>query len=222
MKYLIAIFILAAIPSFSFGQLEVSEEPREMSSGLENSFILKLPETKKKVAIEVWTKFLKPYKGKRTKDTKSLLFTDDAKIQSFSANTTDLYAKFIEYGEENYTECMVWFDLGGAFLSSELHPDKMDAANEMFDNYFKAVKIRNAEDNLAFEENNLKDLEKEMNRLMKQKEDYEGKIKDAEDLIAEMNKKIAENEGLQEAISSEIKSQMKEVDDARIALQKVQ
>ena len=100
---------------------KVKETTANMSQGEKNAFMLNTPDIDTKGTGIIWMDFMKPYKGKTQFNKKTgEWFTDNAKIPRMSDNTMDVYTIFQEKGK-NTRGVMVWFDLGGAFLSSKDH-----------------------------------------------------------------------------------------------------
>lgn len=212
------IFSLANAQTTEFG---VTEAPQTMSQGVNNSLVVTLYNIKENVAESVFKDYMKQYKGrsKREKKTKAL-FIDNAKIRDLSNNTVDVYASFIEDKKADVTTVSVWFDLGGAYVSSALNGAQYAVAVNVLEGYKLAINNYLATEDLEFQEKTLKVMEKDMDKLVKDNETYQQKIKDAEELIIEMKKKIEENLKAQEAKSIEIDTQTKTVERARTEVKK--
>lgn len=203
-----------AMSAFAPAEAKITESARMMSQGAKNALSVELPGTDEKTAENVWKDFSKSWKGKTKKDRKTKeYFTDNAEIRSISSNTVDVYATFNKTG--NSTTATVWFDLGGAYLSSEAHKEAYIAAEQLMREYVKQVNRVHAEDYQAAQEKALKNLEKEMKSLQKDNEDYHKKIEDAKKLIAEMEKNIEQNLKSQEDKRKEIENQEKVVNEAK-------
>lgn len=205
-----------------FAQPEIVESQKSMSKGTNNSYTLLLPETSKKVASDQWNAYIKTFKGKKTKNSKNETFTDNAKIASLSDNTIDVYARFLDLESEKATEVTLWLDLGGAYMNSESQSEKVSNMEQFIMAYFKKVQVFNATEYLKIQESNLKDLEKEWTKLLRDKDSYLKKIEDARMLIAKNENLISENESAQIAKVAEVESQKTNVKQAKAALQKVQ
>jgi Skp family chaperone for outer membrane proteins len=188
-------FCLLFSISFTFAQVQEAEKP--MSSGVENSLNIVIPDANKKEVEKRWKKFIKPYKGKTKKSRKTNeIFTDDATIPELSANSVDLYAKITEAGNE--VMFSVWFDLGGGFLSSYTHPDQYSAAEKVMILFALDVSAKVITDQLKDEEKALKKREKELTKLKKENaklhqdiKDYKQKILDAEGRVERFVRRYA-------------------------------
>ena len=98
----------------------------------------------------------------------------------------------------------VWFDLGGAFLSSTAHADKYPAASEVMVDYYREVEKYKTQEKLENEESKLKSLNGNLKDLTRDKENHEKDIKKAEEKIAELKAKIDQNVKDQAAKQAEI------------------
>ena len=108
-------FVLTLLTSVTFGQ--ITESQSYMSAGTFNSLTIVLPEGSDKDAPKEWVKFFKKY-GKTKKNRKTdEYFTDNTNVLGMSNNSVDVYTKF------NGNTMTVWFDLGGAYLSSVEHTE---------------------------------------------------------------------------------------------------
>ena len=98
---------------------EIKEEERTMSKGQFNAYAVVIKGKKRKKVEKAWHKFLKKNCDAKSKYDKKqkLHFTDDAKIKEMSENTVDVYTSFHDMGSD--MEVVVWYDLGGAYLSKE-------------------------------------------------------------------------------------------------------
>ena len=220
MKNLLLLILLTGAMALS-AQVNIVEGPKSMTQGTNNAFTFTLAETPKNVAQSQWNQYMKGFKGK-TKSSKAETFSDNARLAELSDNTTDVYAQFLEMGDDNATEVTVWFDLGGAYASSSAHADKMEAVNRYLEDYIKKVNSFNAGEYLKMQEKSLKDLEKEWTRLLKDKENYQKRIEDAKKEIAKNEQLIIDNDLAQKAKVTEIDNQKVAVEKAKTALKKVQ
>jgi chromosome segregation ATPase len=138
------------------------------------------------------------------------VFADNAKISDISENATDVYARTEKL--ENGTKLIVAFDLGGAFLTSSMHPAQYKVAEKMIREFaIKAAteavddKLKEQEKKFREADENLKDLVKENEKLKSNIESYKKKIEEAE---ADL-KKNGEN---QVTAKSAVEAQQKVVD----------
>lgn len=124
----------------------------------------------------MWIEYLKDTKAKTKKDRKTdEVFADDASVPAISSNLMDVYATFTERGKQ--TEMVVWVDLGGAFLGSRQHPEKIDAFEQWMAEFGRRTRVRKVEIELESEELIFKDQKKEFDKLIKEEERLKKEIR---------------------------------------------
>lgn len=212
MKSLIATMILSAC--FLFSQAQIQEVVQNMSQGSKNGLSVNLTSTDVKTVEAAWTKFLKDYKGKTKKNKKSNeVFTDNAEIKKMSSNTVDVYAQAVDNGEDvNFT---VWFDLGGAYVSANSHPDAFTYSKQMLSDFSKTVSSAAIEVEVKMEEDVYKKLESEMKSLEKEMKNYEDEITKCEQKIEAAKANIAENKTAQAVKVKELEVQKDKLEAAQ-------
>ena len=188
----------------------VQEGLKTMSKGDQNCFYLELPPNHEKLAAEVWKDFMKEYKGKTkfNKKTKEF-FTDNTTISGMSDNTVDVYARV------DIDEITVWYDLGGAYLTSYTHSDRYPAVEKMLSAYYLNFSREVAKENVKQKEDELKGLEKEQKKLENDNSNLNETIKKAKEAIAKAEQEIEANLKMQEAKKQAIKDKLSEVQDAK-------
>lgn len=166
----------------------IQEGLKPMSKGTFNCFYLELPTADNKMTADVWKNFIKDYKGKTKYDKKKKeYFTDDAIIKDMSDNTVDVYAQF------DPAVVTVWFNLGGAYLSSAMHPERYPAVQNILSAYYLSVSKELTKMDLKKKEDELKSLKGDLKKLESQNKDFNDAIKKAKDTIAKAEKDIEAN-----------------------------
>lgn len=210
MKKQILFFLSFFLTTAIFAQIDIVEEAKTMSAGINNGFTLILPSDNTKTNLDLWKKLMKKYKGKTKYNKKTgEVFTDNANIDDMSDNDVDVYAKI------DGNQITVWYDLGGAYLNSLDHNEKYPAAELIFENYYNNVSKLMAENDLKMKEKKEKELEKELKKLEKENKKYHETIEKAKKMIAEAEKGIEENLANQETKKNEIESQTSLVEEAK-------
>lgn len=188
----------------------VQEGLKPMSKGTNNCFYLELPSADNKLAADAWKDFVKDYKGKTKYNKKQKeYFTDNATIKDMSENTVDIYARF------DPAQITVWFDLGGAYLSSSIHPDRYPAVGKMLSAYYLALSKELAKADVKLKEDELKTLRNDLKKLENENKDYNETIKKAKEAIAKAEKDIEANQQQQAARQQSIKEKEAEVEGAK-------
>ncbi len=218
-KITLLTFIFALSASFAFGQL-IKEGKNSMSKGTYNSLSMELRKTVQKDVLKEWEKFVKQYKGKVEKEKKSTeILANNSVIKAMGDNDLDIYADVKQVGEN--TELTVWFDLGGAFLSSNEHPQKYAVAENLIMDFALTVSKGILEDQLKEEEKVLKAFENEQKKLVKDKERYEKDIEDCKATITERENDIVKNKSEQKSKKEEIEAQMERVKAVKAKIDKL-
>ncbi len=211
-------FLTLACFVISFGQIE--EAQKAMSTGVETAFSIVIPDASEKDMGKIWKSYMKPYKGKTKKSRKTNeFFTDNATIPELSSNSVDVYAKMNEVNGEVLLS--VWFDLGGGFLSSETHPDKVSAAQILILQYALEVSKKATGDELKSEKKNLKKLGKELTKLEKVNTKLHQDIEMYKKKIKEAEANIKKNEAEQVNKNKEINNQKEKVEGVQKKLEEL-
>jgi hypothetical protein len=193
----------------------IDKAERMMSMGSKSSFTVKYEGTDVKTVENQWTKIMKSYKGKVKKNKAKELFADDVKLKELSTNTVDVYATVAQDETSNHTILSVWYDLGGAFLNETDHPNQVLAVKNMLDQTSLRIGAARADNVLEAEEDVLKDMNKELEKQVKEKEDGLKEIEKAKALIVKMEEMIEENNKAQETKKVEIQGQEKKIESAK-------
>lgn len=222
-KYILPVLITLScyVPFVGFAQTTIKEEMKSMPAGTNNSFSIQFGGVKKKLIEKEWEIFVKEYKGKSKKDKKTgMFFTDNASIVAFGgANTVDLYALTEETLDS--AKFTLWIDLGGSYLNSKDHVDKMNDVN-FFLNRF-SVKVRRSATELLLEEEDkkLKKLETNIEKLLEDNEKQRSEIDKARKIIRDSEGRISKNEQEVESNKKVISTQMELLSAIRKKLEEI-
>lgn len=205
----------------SYDQQKINEGSKNMSLGTHNSFSIRLVSASKDMAEDEWKDFIKNYGGKTKHDRKTKeYFTDDANISDLSDVGVDVTATFSNV--DTFTTANFWFNLGGAYLSSAMHPERMPAVESLLKAYAFEVHKQVARENVKIQEKHYKDLEKNMKDLEKNNASYHKEIEEAKKRIAEMEQKIEQNLKDQAAKKIELQKQSEVLEKVNLHLAKYQ
>ena len=222
MKKLFLFLMFAGLFSFADAQvieLELHETEKSMSQGLNPGCIFTLGNCKRKDVEKSWGKFMKQY-GKKTKKVRKSddYLTDNAMISGMSNNSIDVYAAFDQKGGD--VEVSVWYDLGGAYLTSTTHTDRFTTAEEMLNKFGNRIAKEGVQRDLGAQEKTLKGMNGNMKSLQKKKSNLENDIAKYEKKIEQAKADIEQNLLDQESKAAEIKSQEELIDDVKKKLKK--
>ncbi len=183
-----------------------------MSRGNNNGFKVFIPNAQQKDVEHDWAKYMRNY-GAKGDQTKSEYFFDNATIKSLGDNTVDVYSITTE--TKDGALLMVFFDLGGAFLSSTLHPDKVEGAENLLHQFAVEEAKADMSTQIADAIKVLETKRKEQSALEKQSSDIHSKVDDCKSAIEQAEKDLDENSSSQGAKKKEIEDQQKVVDDLK-------
>jgi peptidoglycan hydrolase CwlO-like protein len=199
------LLLFGAIGLFAQPKVNVSEEPVAMSMGTEMAYGITLADADLGDAEKVLKKYLKEFKGKWSGSAKSEIMLDDATIRAMSDNTVDVYIKMYEASKD--VRFLAAFDLGGAFVSAENFPDEAEVAMGLVKDFAMDYYKERTEQELDAAEDMLKDLEKELDGLIKDKDKMKKDIGSSERDIDRARQDISENEADQDRKRAEIETQ---------------
>ena len=220
MKILKLIIILIAITFNQLSAQDIIEMMLPMSDGNKNALILTLPKTDAKEVEKTWLKFLKDYDGKTKKNKKTNeIFTDNAFIETMSKNTVDIYT--LVKSKNEGSELVVWFDLGGAYLSAATHPAQYQVAEEMLERYAKTISVTIAEETFKTEKAALEKEEEKLAKLDKSEADMKKSIAEYQAKIKELEAEIQKNDETREAQIKAVEAQREKTEAAEKALKAI-
>ncbi|CAH1001482.1 hypothetical protein LEM8419_02385 [Neolewinella maritima] len=215
----IALLVLAATQLTG----QVSSKQQMMSRGNNDALILELPSADDKLVEDLWEDWLKDNYKVKTSKTKKVRTGELASLNfglpGVSAGSkVDMYSHVREVG--NGSELSVWIATPDGYVSPDLDQGQYLEAEKMLMRFALAVSRAQTEQDVDTQEDKLKNLEKDLDRLRRDKERAEKDIVDAQQLIAEREAEIQQNIVSQENKQREIEAQMRVVEDTKAELKK--
>lgn len=207
------ILLAFSLAAWNSVQAQIYEQIKSMSKGANNALVLEIPAADAKLVSDVWKEYMKDFYSTKPKwDRKAKeWFCDDAGITAVGrGNTVDIYATIEEKGNEALVN--VWFDLGGAYLSSREHPEQYVEADKILMRFALEVAQEKTGRELSGEMDEMKKMQREMARLKSLNERYLKDIERAEEAIKQAQANILENEKLQEEMLQQIAEQEKAIE----------
>lgn len=200
--------LLLLIPSWALAQ--VREVYLDMSAGQQPALVLEIPGVSQDLVSDYWKQYMKDFYREKPKwqrrDDEWL--SDDADISALSVdNTVDVYAKTEEQGEN--VEIQLWVDLGGAFLNSREHPDRYTEAEKLLLRFALEVAREKMRLDIKAQEDRLKEMNRDLERLASQKERSEREIERAKETIRQAEADIKQNLQEQADMQAKIAEQEK-------------
>jgi outer membrane murein-binding lipoprotein Lpp len=201
----IFLFTICAVP---YTQAQVVERSVGMSAGVQNALVLEVPAVDAGLVSDLWKDYMKDFyreKPKWQRKDKEWL-SDDADIAALGmGNTVDVIAKTEQKGDDTFI--YMWIDLGGAYLNSRQHRERYTKAEKMLVRFGLEVARAKVKIELEEQEDMLKDLNRDLERLATDKERYEREIQRARETIAKAEQDIEDNLKAQEEMAARIKAQ---------------
>ena len=213
------VLLLLSILSLSLSiNAQVSESSAPLSLGSQNAFVMEHEGADKKMVNKYLENAIKEYgKVKRNKkaDEWNCLQCEVPGI----SGSTNIYFK-IEEGK-GMTRSYVFFDDGTKFLSSDNEPEISQRLKEGLTHVKHEVTRKVISNHLKDEEDNLKDRNKELEKLEKKNKELHEDIEKYKQKIAEAEKGIEKNLQDQEDKKIEIEKQNRVVQDVTTQLNNV-
>ncbi|MBI2269268.1 MAG: hypothetical protein HYU69_02810 [Bacteroidetes bacterium] len=167
-----------------------------------------------------WKALTKSYKAK-VSTMEDVIFSDNAVIKSISNNTIDMYARS-EKIKEGETRFIIGFNLGGAYLSSILHPEQFREIKQIV-NDFAVKTTRDAIANkLKAAQKVLDKLSDEQKNLVKKNETLNKDVETNKQKIEELKEKIKREEEELVINKTDHENKTKEVDAQRKVVESLQ
>lgn len=205
---------LLVFASSSTLSAQVSSQRMTMSRGLNDALILELPTADEKLVSRLWPDWLKENYDVKTKKVKKS--KDEQQSLNFSipgvstGGNVDMYSSVRTSG--GGSELIVWIATTDGYVSPALGSGRYLEAEKMLMRYALAVSRAQIEMQIEEEEKALKDLEKELERVMKDKEKLENDIIEAERAIDKARADIEANLGDQDNKRREIEAQIEQIE----------
>ncbi len=197
---------------------QVSEQSMELSLGHQNAFVMEHPGANKKMVTKILEKAVKEYgkvkKNKKAKEWNCL----QCSVPGISG-PTNVYFK-VEEGKSLVTS-YVFYDDGSQFISSDNSSDIASRIKQdlTYVNYDVTRAVISEE--LDGEEDNLKDRNKEQEKLEKNNKDLHNDIEKYKQKIKDAEKEIEKNLQEQEDKKMEIEKQKRVVEEVTDKLNNV-
>ena len=201
---------------------QVSSQQQMMSRGNNDALLLELPSAQAKLVEDLWEDWLKDNYKVKTKKTKG---GRDGELSSLNfsmpgvraGGKVDMYSRVSKSG--NGSELAVWIATPEGYVSPDLDRGQYLEAEKLLMRFALAVSREQVAQDVDTQEDRLKEMEKELDRLRKDKERAEKDIVDAQQLIAEREADIQQNIVDQETKQREIEDQLKVVEQTKRQLE---
>ena len=201
----IAFLILFSTIVYSQKKVQVTEGSEKFSVGRVDVMIANIYEADKKYVEKAWKKLMKRYSGKVS--AKSEIVATDVIIKRMMGDKrVDVYA-LVKDGSDGIVLIEVAIDLGGAYLSKSLHPEKYKTAKAILRDFAVEVSKEAVREQINDQEKILGKFQSEQEKLEKDNANYKKSIEDYKQKIKDAEQAIVDNEKSQENKKKEVESQ---------------
>jgi len=153
-----------------------------------------------------WKSEMKKLKAKVS--SKKEIIATNAYMKQMGEKPIDIYA-VVEAKEKGIYELSVAVNLGGAYLSKSMHPDKYEVMELFIKDFAKKLVVSAIQDQIKTATKDLEKREKEFDKLVGDNENLHENIKNWEAAIIQAEKDIVQNVKDQEAKKKEIEDAKK-------------
>ncbi|MCH8904942.1 MAG: hypothetical protein IIA45_13630 [Bacteroidetes bacterium] len=210
--------VLFSVNVVAQSKIKVAEQSKKMSKGTNPGLTVNIPEADLKNVEKSWKKLMKKYSAKMSNSSGDLL-AQGAEIKNISDMSMNVYANISKSGDG--INMIVFFDLGGTYLSQSSHATEYKVAEKIVYNFAVKAATEAVEGQLKEAEKALSELEKDRSKLEKENEGlendidkYNNSIKNAENTIDNNVKTInKKNEDIanQDKVVADIKERLKKI-----------
>lgn len=209
------LFIVAMI--FSMGLLaqapryDIYEASRDFGGESRNAIIIELPGVPERTADKIWQDYIRDNGGRlrRDRNIKGSVANDIAIHSVAGHQKFNLYSRF--ESTKTKTTLITWFELPGGFLRSEQDAIGYRGASEFLQNYGVRIRAAEVEDEFKEEEKNLRNLERDLDKLKRDNANLHKEIEIAKDRITKAERDIQQNLQDQGRTEEQIKAQQEKL-----------
>jgi hypothetical protein len=197
---------------------QVTDQNQLMSRGNHDALVLELPSADARLVENLWKDWLKDNFRVKTSKTRRVkhdeLTSPNFRLPGVSAGSkVDLYSLVEEVGKGS--QLTVWIATPRGYVSPDLDPGQYVEAEKMLMRFALAVSREQIAGDVEAEENTLKNLEKDLDRLQRDKQRAEESIAEARRRIERLEEDIARNLVEQDLMQQEIAAQLQVVEDTK-------
>jgi len=216
------IFCLFATASVQAQSNPVYESDRSMSFGSRPSFRMEFLNTDAGLVENQWKDFAKKtYGAKLKKDKKSGELAASALKSSMMGNDPfSIYSTVEKTG--NGVALTIWFDAGSYFLNRRDNSGRTEEVSRSLKTLYFDIRRAVIQKEIAVEEDRLKDMESKQKKLTKESEKLRKDIDDYNTKIRKAEEDIVTNEKTQETTVIDMENQRRNIETIRQRLSNVE
>lgn len=217
MKFNLFLFIAACFAINAHGQY-VDVSNKSLSTGTFTGLTVMLKNVDQKSVISEWSSFMKDYSGKTKYDKKNNeSVTTGASIGGIGGNVST-YATHTSIG--NDIQQTVWFADSDVFLT-EADSGSLKIATEVMEKFILHMKRYVIQSDLNAQDAQMKNLQKDLDKEMKNEEKSLANIEKLKQKITEEESNIVQYKQLQDKKKAEIEAQLQVIEGVKQKLNSV-
>jgi hypothetical protein len=195
----------------AFGQKEVKviETAKEMSRGLQPSFVVNIPETQLKTVERAWIKHLQKGTRSRVKKDKQEMTIPGAAVEGLQGGMITVYSRLIADKED--VMLIAFFEIDSVFFLSQQDPEKARGIHNYLREFALETYRNTVKDQLKMEERKLQTMQKLLGNLQDIEKKNDNIIKENKRAIGNLEDAIRENNADQDRKNQEIETQKDKV-----------
>lgn len=188
-----------------------AQEDIATSKALSNSLSTEVENVSRRDTEKIWKNLIKKYDGKTKKGKNNSWYTENVSVPKIGGEgTVKMFMKIDEKDDVATTTFLVSKD--GEYINYADNPEEAEEVESIYREFIYELKKKSFTNESENEENNLKDLNKGLEKLVKNNKKYHEEIEKCKKKIAEMEGKITQNLDEQETKKEEITAQKAQVD----------
>lgn len=213
MKRFVVLILLVLASYLVFSQrINVRETTERIGGDRNNAFVVPVYQVSERDVERQFRRFLRSNNAK-VNTRRGEMRGEGTELSAISDRPINVFAKFDDK-KENTVEITVAFDLGGAFLSSGLHPSQADAAKRILQDFSRELTSEAFSEIIREQERDISRRDRQFSRLVRDKEDLEKENRD-------LQRSIERNTSRIEDLEKEIASQKKDLKERKDALEEI-
>lgn len=208
--YLLALTSILGMMAYGQKEIRVTETAREMSRGLQPSFMVNIPETTLRDVERAWPKHLQRGTRAKVQQDKQEIKISGASIEGVQGGTVTVYSRL--FAEKEDVMLYSFFEIDSVFFLAEQDPDKANSIRTYLRGFAVATYQESVKEQLKLEQKKLQSMEKILENLRDEEKKNEKLVRESEREIRELKDAISENTSDQERINGQLESQKDRVD----------
>lgn len=206
-----ALLLMAVCCFVLQSQLSLAQNDSGLPKGINNSLSTEVENVSRKDAERIWKDLVKKFDGKTKKGKNNAWYTEKVDVpQLGSEGSVKMFMTINE--KDKVAKTIFTVSKDGEFINYDNSPEEAQEVEKIYREYVYELKKKSYANESKNEEDELKDLNKDLEKLEKDNKKYHDEIEKCKKKIAEMESKITRNLDDQEMKKEEIVKQKSTVE----------